>query len=64
MSWPEEKHYLKIHFAPSTSCVAVQITEGAANEIISALGKHGNGEVTIEVSRHVKASLRLGAPKP
>lgn len=50
--------YLQIHFAPSTACVCVPITEHQFAELTLAIGKH-DGEVTLEVYSHHKASMKV-----
>lgn len=60
-SHPTDTYNLRIHFAPSTACVDIEITETTANKLIDALGRHGNGEVTLQISRCVKVSLMFGS---
>jgi hypothetical protein len=50
--------YLRIHFAPSTACVDVPITEHQFLELTKAMGKH-DGEVTLEVSSHQKTFMKV-----
>lgn len=47
--------YLRIHFAPNTACVDLELSEDQAAKLIEAMGKH-NGDITLEVSTHHKIS--------
>lgn len=56
-----KNHYLKIHFAPRTTCIAVEISEYQFIELRNAIGEH-QGDVTVEVSSHHKISTKVTKP--
>lgn len=45
----ETARYLRIHFAPRTECVDVQISEGQYERLLDAINRH-DGDVTLEIS--------------
>lgn len=55
---PITSRYLRIHFAPYTACIQVQISESQFSELTAAIGKH-DGEISLEVSEFHKISTKL-----
>jgi len=55
---PKTARYLRIHFAPQTACVDVEISDAQYERLLDAMSRH-DGDVTLEIScRHV-VPLRL-----
>ena len=53
---PQTTNYLRIHFAPSTACVDLKLSQDEFDRLARAIDKH-QGEVTIEVSSHRKLKV-------